>query len=158
MTCMLGASVHSASLKMIKTWRSGPQTVVWPSRGVSRGWRNEQGGACKKRRLRKSEVLRLGRNSPMHRYRLGQSIWKAAVWKRTGQEWRSGQAEDEAAVRPRGKGGQQGLGCIRESVASRLRHSVLPLRSALVRHHLESCVQFWASQYVRDVDIQERVQ
>lgn len=50
------------------------------------------------------------------------------------------------------------LGCIKSSVASRLREVILPLCSVLVRPHLESCIQMWNPQHRRDVDLLECVQ
>jgi len=49
-------------------------------------------------------------------------------------------------------------GCVKSSMASRLREGILPLVSALVKPHLESCVQLWSAQCGRDMELLDRVQ
>jgi len=47
---------------------------------------------------------------------------------------------------------------IQRSMAGRVREVILPLCSALVKPHLEYCLQVWSPQYRRDVDLWECIQ
>ncbi|RMC09050.1 hypothetical protein DUI87_14054 [Hirundo rustica rustica] len=105
----------------------------------------------------KCQVLHFGHNNPMHCYRLG------TVWLDSAQEERDlgvlvTAPEHEPAVCPGGQEGQWHLAWIRNGVASRSREVILPLYSALVRPHLECCVQFWAPQFRMDIEMLERIQ
>ncbi|KAK4822095.1 hypothetical protein QYF61_009795 [Mycteria americana] len=50
------------------------------------------------------------------------------------------------------------LGCIKRSVASRSREVILPLYPALVRPHLECCLQLGSLQHRKDMNLLEQVQ
>ncbi|KAK4808554.1 hypothetical protein QYF61_009857 [Mycteria americana] len=109
----------------------------------------------------KCKVLHLSQGNTQYQYRLGDELFESSpvekdlgilVDEKLDMSWQcmlTAQKANRILLL---------MGCIKRSMTSRMRELILSLCSALVRPHLEYCVQLQSPQHRKDMDLLEQVQ
>jgi len=106
----------------------------------------------------KCKVLHLGRGNPQYQYRLGDEGLQSSPPEKDLRVLVDEKLDMTQQCALAALKANRILGSIKSSVASRSREVILPLCSALVRPHLESCIQLCSPQHKTDMELLEQVQ
>uniref|UniRef100_A0A8C6YCR1 SUMO specific peptidase 3 n=1 Tax=Naja naja TaxID=35670 RepID=A0A8C6YCR1_NAJNA len=109
--------------------------------------------------VEKRKVLHLGKKNPKGAYRpIGETRLNSSNWERDLGVLVDNQLNMSQPCAAAAKRASAILSCINRGRQSRSRKGLILLCKALVRPHLESCIQFWSPQYKKDVETLEKVQ
>jgi len=114
--------------------------------------------SCMKCKMSKCWILHLGQGNPEHMYRLRLERLEGSPMERLLGVCIDGRLNISEQCALAARRANLVLGCIKNSIASWSREVIVPLYTALVPLHLEYCVQFWAPQYKKDINLLECVQ
>ena len=106
----------------------------------------------------KCKIMHLGRKNPRAEYKISDTVLTSVSEERDlgviiSDDLKVGRQCHRAA----GNASRM-LGCIGRGINSRKREVLMPLYRALVRPHLEYCVQYWRPYLQKDIETLERVQ
>ena len=104
----------------------------------------------------KCKILHLGWGNPGYTYKLRDERLESSPAERDLGVWVDGKLNMSQQCALVAKRASHVLGSIKHSIASR--KVIVPLYTALVRPHLEYCVQFWVPQCKTDMQLLECVQ